>query len=344
MAYLIGIHRESHRKSAVYQDKYIRILEYNEIPYVLLDANQHDFWERVGMLSHFIYRWEHYEDEKQLARKIMPVMERQYKIACFPDQATAWHYDDKISQYYLMRAAGFPFTQCWVFWSREAALKWIKEAELPLVAKLKGGAGSKNVQLLESRGKAVKIIRRMFGRGRYPSSIDRNKLSPVREIMHAGGNILRLLRGEALRDTWILEKNYVLFQRYLPENRFDTRVTVIGSRAFAFRRMVRANDFRASGSGVIDYGVKEIDPRCISLAFRVSRAMNFQTMAYDFIFNIQGEPEFCEYSYTFLDHAVYDCPGYWDESMNWHEGHFWPQYFQLVDLLGLPGLKQPEIR
>ena len=33
---------------------------------------------------------------------------------------------------------------------------------------------------------------------------------------------------------WQTEKNYVLFQKFLPNNSFDTRVTVIGNRAFAY--------------------------------------------------------------------------------------------------------------
>ncbi len=36
-------------------------------------------------------------------------------------------------------------------------------------------------------------------------------------------------------------------------------------------------------------------------------------------------------------------PGYWDEELHWHEGHVWPQYCHLVDLLGRPDLVQPEM-
>jgi hypothetical protein len=66
-------------------------------------------------------------------------------------------------------------------------------------------------------------------------------------------------------------------------------------------------------------------------------------MAYDFLKNGNGDVQICEISYTFVDTAVYRCPGYWDEDMNWHAGHYWPQYCQLMDTLQLPDLKQPEI-
>ena len=39
-------------------------------------------------------------------------------------------------------------------------------------------------------------------------------------------------------------RGYVYFQDFIPDNQFDTRVTVIGNRAFAFIRKVRPGDFR----------------------------------------------------------------------------------------------------
>jgi hypothetical protein len=67
-------------------------------------------------------------------------------------------------------------------------------------------------------------------------------------------------------------------------------------------------------------------------------------MAYDFLYGINGEVQFCEISYDFVDTAIYSCPGYWDSELNWHEGNYWPQYCQLVDLLSMPTLKQPEMK
>ena len=42
-----------------------------------------------------------------------------------------------------------------------------------------------------------------------------------------------------LNPYWQIDKNYIYFQEFIPGNEFDTRVTVIGDRAFAFRRMNR---------------------------------------------------------------------------------------------------------
>ena len=68
-----------------------------------------------------------------------------------------------------------------------------------------------------------------------------------------------------------------------------------------FRRFVRDNDFRASGSGKIDYNIDDIDPRVVKLSLEISKALKFQSMAYDFLFNENNQPEICEISYTFID-------------------------------------------
>jgi len=91
------------------------------------------------------------------------------------------------------------------------------------------------------------------------------------------------------------------------------------------------------------HDVEAIDKRFITQAFAISKKMGFQSMAYDFLYDEHQSPAFCEISYAYVDTAVYNCPGYWDSSLNWHEGNFWPQYCQLVDTLKLPDLKQPEM-
>jgi len=132
---------------------------------------------------------------------------------------------------------------------------------------------------------------------------------------------------------WQIQKDAVLFQKFLPDNNFDTRVTVIGNRAFAFRRFVRKDDFRASGSGNFDMDPDKIDIHCLGIALSISKELNFNTMAYDFIYDENKEPYINEISYCFEDRIVQSCPGFWDEKLTWHPGHIWPQQCQLEDFL-----------
>jgi hypothetical protein len=129
------------------------------------------------------------------------------------------------------------------------------------------------------------------------------------------------------------ERGYIYFQEFMPDNSFDIRVTVIGSRAFAFTRDNRPGDFRASGSGRLCYDLGRIDRRCVEIAFRVAQSLRSQSLAFDFLFNASREPVIGEISYCYMAKAVYDCPGHWDTNLTWHEGHLWPQDVILEDVM-----------
>ena len=341
---MVGIHEAEYGRYGFERfQTYRQILEYNQIPYIDLHIDQPDFWERVKECDVFIYRWSQIDRHRQIAQTILPIIENELKIKCFPNQKTCWHFDDKIKQYFLLKQYDFPITESFVFYKKKDALEWLDRASFPIVFKLYGGAGSLNVSLAKTKREVRKLIKRMFGRGIKPGAI------PIGNVrFHSlktyfrktlGPLYYRYITGET--DDWNKHKGYVLFQKYLPGNNFDTRVTIIGSRAFAFRRMNRKNDFRSSGSGLIDYDRREISLEMVKMAFEICKKLEFQTMAFDFLYN-ENKIEFCEISYSYDDKAIQRCTGYWDSELSWHEGHFWPQYCHLVDLLGIT-LKQPEI-
>lgn len=129
------------------------------------------------------------------------------------------------------------------------------------------------------------------------------------------------------------EKGYAYFQDFIPGNDFDTRVTVIGNRAFGYTRNVRPGDFRASGSGDIVYDTGRINQKCVEMAFDVTRKVGSQSMAFDFVVGAEQQPFILEVSYTYIPQLVHSCPGYWDGRLTWYEGHVWPQDAILIDLL-----------
>ena len=129
------------------------------------------------------------------------------------------------------------------------------------------------------------------------------------------------------------EKNYFYLQEFLLDNNYDIRVTVIGNRAFSFRRFNRPGDFRASGSGDIDFWKEEVDKRCLKIAFDISKTLNFQSMAYDFVYNQDRVPKIIEISYAYASWAINKCTGFWDTDLHWHKGNFWPGNCIIEDLL-----------
>src|SRR5690606_8162018 len=131
---------------------------------------------------------------------------------------------------------------------------------------------------------------------------------------------------------------YVYVQEYVPDNDHDTRVTVIGRRAFAFRRRVRPGDFRASGSGIIDYDPNLIDPRCVSLAFDIARRLGSSCLALDFIKrDVDSVPLLLEISFAFASPAVANCPGYWRPDLSWISQSIQPEDAILDDVLETSG-------
>jgi hypothetical protein len=204
------------------------------------------------------------------------------------------------------------------------------------------------VVLLRRKSEARKIIKRMFsviGVSSHKIPSENNLAGKIDGKLHDFKKHIGLMLGifgiNDINPYWQRQRDYVLFQEFMPDNKFDIRVTVIGNRAFSFLRHVRPDDFRASGSGDIDYDIKKIDMRCLKIAFEISEKFKFQSMAYDFIFNSSGEPEISEMSYTFVDDVVYKCPGYFDRDFRWNEGQFWPQFCHLQDFISEVRLEQP---
>jgi hypothetical protein len=337
----VGIHRDFGHNDNTFAEVYSQILKINNIPFRFLDVNdQGKFWEDLKDVTHFIFRWGQYDDEKNLSGSIMPVLYFSKDINCFPDYHTSWHYDNKMAQNYLLKANEFPMIETTVFWDKEKAKQYFENAKFPLVLKLSAGAGSSNVKLLKNKRQAIIITDRIFSKGFSNSGFQRI-LSPYNYLFFKK-LITNFMYGE--KDYWQINKNYLLTQKYLPNNTFDTRIVTIGNRAVGFIRYNRPSDFRASGSGKFNLDPNLVNQKCLMIAFEVSRKFKFQIMAYDFLFDEQNEPQICEISYTFSCGKPYtDCPGYWDENLDWHEGKNWLEYYQLIDFLGIPDLKRLEV-
>jgi len=346
---MIYIHKFHPQYLHPFQYKYMKILEDNAIDYKLVDSQSHTFWEEINDCSLYIMFLGQTLMHLQRQLSLISVLDNVLGIRCFPNWNTAWHFDDKISQYYLLKSQGFPIAPSHIFWDKDLAIEWAKSAIYPQVFKLKGGAGSLNVIKVYNSKQAMKLISKMFGKGIsngnvpgvnlfkvYRNSIKTLVKSKVKYSLYELG--LRF----GITENWSRHQGYAFFQDFLPNNNYDTRVTIIGGRSFAFQRKNRPTDFRSSGSGIIDFSPNNIDHRCLKIAFSISQKFNFQCMAYDFLYDLNKQPIINELSCQFVDSAIYSCPGYWDENLNWYEGHLWPQYCQLQDLLDKSDLIQPE--
>lgn len=345
---IVGIHNTFSEKPDFISDVYRQILKANNIEYIDLDSSDPLFWSQIKKVDAFIYRWAHTDFHHQHARTIIPIIEKFYNIPCFPNWNTCWHYDDKVKQSLLLKAQGFPIGDFKVFWSKARGKKFIKtNNEYPLVFKLKAGSGSLQVKLLKNERQALKHLKKAFSKGFSPDNSGfYNTLKTFNfDFYKTFRNFLKLfyfrLFSDRLNPYWVRQKNYFYFQKFYPNNDYDTRVQITGNRAFAFIRYNRPNDFRASGSNNWSLNHDNINMEFVKIAFKISQILGFQSMAYDFIYDENKNPVIVEISYCFGDFPEFS-NGYWDESLVWHSGRFLPQYFELQDLLGLDNLILPD--
>lgn len=324
-----------------FSDRWIERAEALGVRYERVDPLDSNIVARLGDHDGLLWHVTHTRPADLLAGRSIIRAAEELGLVVFPSTDTCFSFDDKIAQKYQLESVGAPLARTDCFYAEDEALAWIREAEFPRVMKLRGGAGSTNVTIVRTRREAERLVRKAFRGGiawhpLLPSDAGL-RLTRAKARRDLVGVLLRAPRTVAghWRSHWYQprERGYVYFQEFLPGNTYDVRVTVIGGRAFAFSRNVRRNDFRASGSGSVDYAPERIRPEHVKIAFETARKLRSQSAAFDFAFDAAGRPRILEVSFGYLAKFVYDCPGHWTEALQFVPGHTWPQDAILDDLL-----------
>jgi glutathione synthase/RimK-type ligase-like ATP-grasp enzyme len=306
------------------------------IPYKIVNCYDNDIVEQLTDCDALMWHFYHASPKDFLfAKQLLYSLQTSGKKV-FPDFNTMWHFDDKLGQKYLLESINAPFVPTSVFYDKTEAMEWAKNTVYPKVFKLRGGAGSANVKLVKSVAKAKKLIKKAFGKGfcQYNSAgILQERYKKYRQgkdtLWGVAKAVIRLIYKTKFAKVHGNEKGYVLFQDFIPGNHYDIRIIVIGEKAFGIKRMVRKNDFRASGSGNIVYDKSAIDENCVKIAFELNKKLKSQSLAIDYVFN-KKQPLIVEISYGFVPQGYFPCEGYWDKNSIWHEGYFNP-YGWMVD-------------
>jgi len=328
-----------HTASGSFSDRWIEYCKNKGINYKLVNAYDSDIVSQIADCEAFMWHHLHYYYKDVLfARQLLYSLEEAGKKV-FPDWRTCWHFDDKVGQKYLLEAAGLPIVPSYVFFSKKEAFAWIEKTTFPKVFKLRGGASAANVKLVHSAKEARHYVRKAFGRGF--SQFDRigylkerfNKWRNGRDtILGVIKGLGRLLIPTEYSKMHSREKGYVYFQDFIPDNSYDIRVIVIDGKAFAIKRFVRENDFRASGSGNIRYAKSELNEDCVRCSFEVEEKLRTQCIAIDFVLK-DDKPLIVELSYCFSPTPYDKCEGYWTKDMQWHVGPFNPQAWMIESLI-----------
>ena len=293
-------------------------------------------------ITHLMWHFDHNKPTDILMARNVLYSANKIGIKTFPNFNTCWHFDDKVSQKYLLEAIDAPLVPSYAFYSKREALEWLKtDAKYPIVAKLRRGAGSYNVQLIRNYAQAHRYTNKMFGKGIHPTpgffADTKNKLKVAGNF---SGIITRLKKAPnffkvmySSKKGFPKEKGYVYFQDFIPNNKEDIRIAVVGNKIWSFKRKVRSGDFRASGSGMIDYNTLNLPKNLLKISFEISKKLNTQSIAFDFVKDSNDNYFIVEISYGYQGDAINNCHGYWDENLNFTEGHFYPEPIIIQDFI-----------
>lgn len=307
-----------------FTNDWIAYCKSHNIDYKLVNPYESDIIEQLSDCDAFMWHHIHYDYRDLIfAKQLLTAIEASGKTV-FPDYKTGWFFDDKVGEKYLFESLNIPNVPSYVFYNKEKALEWARVATYPKVFKLRGGAGSMNVMLVRNYYQAKRLINKAFGKGYKAFRAKDNFKERYKKWKDGKDTLTGVIK--AVGRFFIIpkqmrliapQKGYAYFQEFMPNNGYDTRVAVIGgSIAYAFRRGVRKDDFRASGSGNIMYD--NIDLEMIKIAFEAAEKLKSQSLALDFIYDKCHRPLVVEASYGFVQSIPNESGGYWTKDLKWH--------------------------
>ena len=331
-----------HHREGSFSERWIAYCEENKISFLVVDCFDSTIIQKLkeGQITHLMWHFNHASSKDLQVFPYVFNAAENLNIKTFPNFQTRWHFDDKIAQKYLLESINAPYVESHVFYEMTKAKEFIEKTPLPIVAKLKRGAGATNVELLKTKEEANSYINEMFTIGRNPlagtfENFDQ-KLRVAKKIkdpiLLTKKVLSHMFKNKKEKKLTNQEKGYVYFQKFVPNNLFDTRIIIIGDIAFGVRRFNRQNDFRASGSGLSDYSSVKIDHRMIKIAFEISKKIGAQSLAFDFVFD-HDSPKILEICFGFNMNFYNNCEGYWNSELTFFKGDFNPQQFMIEDFL-----------
>lgn len=327
-----------HNAPGSFSDYWIKYCQDKKIPYKIVNAYATDIIDQVADCDAFMWHHNHGNYKDVLFAKQLLYSLQMAGKKVFPDFNTTWHFDDKVGQKYLLEAIDAPLVPSYVFYTRREALAWARQTSFPKVFKLRGGAGAVNVKLVKTRREAIRLVRKAFSVGfsqfnKWHYWQDRFQSWKQGAISFGGlcKGIGRLIFPPEFAKMHPNEKGYVYFQEFIAGNQTDFRIKVVDGKCWGFQRVVRENDFRASGSGKLIFDNAAIPLELVSIAQETARRLALQSVAFDFI-QANGVWLIVEMSYGFGFDEREMCHGYWDEHLIWHDEYFVPQNW-MVDCL-----------
>jgi glutathione synthase/RimK-type ligase-like ATP-grasp enzyme len=314
--------------STIWTNPWVEYCKKNGIGYVVLNGYDYDIIEKLKPFDVLLWHFNGYLFQDMLIARSVLFSAKNIGLKIFPDFSDAWHFDDKVSETYLLQSGEAPIPESYMFYSLESTINWANKLEkYPIVAKLKNGSGSHNVKLLKSKKEVIDYSKIMFKTGLnsspnllFKTTSNIKSVKSFNQLVSRAKRVPEFLRTFRNSGNFPKEKGYVFFQEFIPNDGYDLKVVVVGDKLSYIARSIRKGDFRASGGGSLFFDQTLMTKNIINTAFSVSDRLDFNCMGYDFVVdNRTGEGKIVEVSYGFSHEALLQAGGFFDREGNWHE-------------------------
>lgn len=151
----------------------------------------------------------------------------------------------------------------------------------PVVLKCAQGAGSAGVEIAENRNELLKKARRM-GKINYEYVCCTKK----DRIRHYLGRIKRRMKKDGAIEL-PSPREKLIIQTYIPNLSCDYKVLVFGEKYYLLKRYVREGEFRASGSGKLEFpnSFADMEKNVLEYAYGAYKQINSPMLSIDIAFD-----------------------------------------------------------
>lgn len=185
---------------------------------------------------------------RQLYDERLKVLTETLGKRIIPSYASLWLYESKYRMDYWLKANGFATPGTWIFYDADSALRFCRDADIPIVYKSDLGSGACGVKIFRDRERLIRFVRRYFKRG----------------FVRCGSDP---------RDR---EWGGLMLQEYVPDAR-EWRMIRIGESYFGYEKL-KVGDYH-SGSHAWSYG--RPSDELLNLLKRITDKGDFKSMDLD---------------------------------------------------------------
>lgn len=245
--------------------KYRRFLRNNAFEHSIYDIHAHDWLESAKRYDAVVGVCSCDPWHLQEVREKFYFLERFLGVRTYPSAHEVLLFEDKKLEAYIARAAGIPFANTLISYSRDDAMARIQKLKYPVVSKVVPSSGSVGVEMVKNTVEATRIINQVFSRNGRKSHLN-----------------------------YFRQKNFIYFQEFIPNDGYDIRVMAVGNSVFGYYRKVPAGDFRASGMGMVEK--RALPEKAMEIALTLRKVVKSPMLVVDLVHAFTGEFVVIEYS------------------------------------------------